>query len=65
MKNRIFSILIYMVFFFAAWNLLDYLYQTLIEKSVYQFPGTEIIALQIVTGVIIGYFLVWRRHKPD
>ncbi len=65
MKNRIISVLFYLVFFFAAWNLIDYIYQTAIVKSAYQFPSADVIAIQIVTGVIVGYFLVWRRHKSD
>ena len=61
MKNKYIAYGLFLILFTAFWNLLDFLYATLITHSGYRFgAGTDLFIPLVVAGVS-GYLLFLRK----
>ena len=61
MKNKYIAFGLFLILFMALWNLLDYIYATLITHSGYRFgAGTDLLIPLVVAGVS-GYLLFLRK----
>ena len=58
-QKYIFFIFLVVVF----WNILDFIYSTLITKSGYNFTFDSNIGLPLVVGVVVGYLILFRNDK--
>ena len=52
---------LFVVAFMLIWNLLDFLWATLIAKSGYHFAAVTDLAVPLVVSVVIGYVLFMRK----
>lgn len=64
-KNKYVTFGLFVVLFFAFWNLLELLYNTFITKSGYQFSLIIDLTVPLVVSVTIGYLLFLRKKKSD
>jgi len=61
MKNKYIAYGLFLIIFTAFWNLLDFLYATVITHSGYRFgAGTDLLIPLVVAGVS-GYLLFLRK----
>jgi len=61
MKNKYIAYGLFLILFTVFWNLLDFLYATLITHSGYRFGvGTDLFIPLVVAGVL-GYLLFLRK----
>ena len=56
------AFVIFVVIFMALWNLLDFLYSTLITKSGYQFKSTTDLMIPLVLALVLGYLQFLRNE---
>ena len=54
-KDKKTAFVIFVVIFTALWNLLDFLYSTLITKSGYQFKSTTDLMIPLGLALVLGY----------
>ena len=64
-KNKYVAFGLFVVLFFAIWQLLDFLYNTFITKIGYQFSPIIDLTIPLVVSVTIGYLLFLRKKKSD
>lgn len=57
MKNKYILFGLFMVLVISFWNLLEYLYSSVITHSGYQFNAGTDLFMPIVTAAVIGYLL--------
>ena len=62
-KNKYVAFGLFVVLFFAIWQLLDFLYNTFITKIGYQFSPIIDLTIPLVVSVTIGYLLFLRKKK--
>ena len=63
--NRYVKIVIYVVVFFGAWNLVDYLYSTFITREGYVFGTFDNLLLPLICGIVLGAFFFFRENKKN
>lgn len=62
-KNKYVGFVLYVVIFFALWNLADFLYATFIAHGAYHFSlGTD-GAIPVAAAIVSGYLLFVRRKS--
>ena len=59
--NKIVAYGLFVVVFMLIWNLLDFLWATLIAKSGYHFAAATDLVIPLVVSVVIGYVLFMRK----
>ena len=55
LKNKYILFGLFVVFVIAFWNLLEYLYSSVITHSGYQFSAGTDLFMPLVTAAVIGY----------
>ena len=58
-KKTVFGL--FVVLFLLFWNLLDFLYSTLVAGSSYQFAAGIDLVSPLAAAIVIGYFLFLRK----
>ena len=61
-KDKKTAFVIFVVVFMALWNLLDFLYSTLITKSGYQFKSTTDLMVPLGLALVLGYLQFLRNE---
>ena len=61
-KDKKTAFVIFVVIFTALWNLLDFLYSTLITKSGYQFKSTTDLMIPLGLALVLGYLQFLRNE---
>jgi len=61
MKNKYITYGLFLILFTVFWNLLDFLYATVITHSGYRFGAGTDLLIPIVVACVSGYLLVLRR----
>ena len=61
-KDKKTAFVIFVVIFMALWNLLDFLYSTLITKSGYQFKSTTDLMVPLGLALVLGYLQFMRNE---
>ena len=61
-KDKKTAFVIFVVIFMALWNLLDFLYSTLISKSGYQFKSTTDLMIPLGLALVLGYLQFLRNE---
>jgi len=61
-KDKKTAFVIFVVIFMALWNLLDFLYSTLITKSGYQFKSTTDLMVPLGLALVLGYLQFLRNE---
>ena len=61
-KDKKMAFVIFVVIFMALWNLLDFLYSTLISKSGYQFKSTTDLMIPLGLALVLGYLQFLRNE---
>ena len=61
-KDKKMAFVIFVVIFMALWNLLDFLYSTLITKSGYQFKSTTDLMIPLGLALVLGYLQFLRNE---
>ena len=61
MKNKYIAYGLFLILFTVFWNLLDFLYATVITHSGYRFGAGTDLLIPIVVACVSGYLLVLRR----
>lgn len=61
-KDKKTTFVIFVVIFMALWNLLDFLYSTLITKSGYQFKSTTDLMIPLGLALVLGYLQFLRNE---
>jgi len=61
-KDKKTAFVIFVVIFTALWNLLDFLYSTLITKSGYQFKSTTDLMIPLGLALVLGYLQFLRSE---
>ncbi len=61
-KDKKTAFVIFVVIFMALWNLLDFLYSTLITKSGYQFKSTTDLMIPLGLALVLGYLQFLRNE---
>ena len=61
-KDKKTAFVIFVVIFMALWNLLDFLYSTLISKSGYQFKSTTDLMIPLGLALVLGYLQFLRSE---
>ena len=61
-KDKKTAFVIFVVIFMALWNLLDFLYSTLITKSGYQFKSTTDLMVSLGLALVLGYLQFLRNE---
>ena len=61
-KDKKTAFVIFVVIFMALWNLLDFLYSTLITKSGYQFKSTTDLMIPLGLALVLGYLQFLRSE---
>ena len=61
-KDKKTAFVIFVVVFMALWNLLDFLYNTVITKGGYQFKTTTDLMLPLVLALVLGYLQFLRNE---
>jgi len=61
-KDKKTAFVIFVVIFMALWNLLDFLYSTLISKSGYQFKSTTDLMIPLGLALVFGYLQFLRSE---
>ena len=61
-KDKKTAFVIFVVIFTALWNLLDFLYSTLITKSGYQFKSTTDLMIPLGLALVFGYLQFLRSE---
>lgn len=64
MKKTLFAFVLFIVVALAVWNLLDYLYASIVTRSAYQFGLGSNLGFPLAGAVVIGY-LLFLRNKVD
>ena len=59
-KNRTVAFVIFVVLFMIFWNLLDFIWATLITKNPYRFSAGTDLGFPLVIALVIGYLLFLR-----
>ncbi len=62
-KNKFVAFGLFIFFVIVICNLLDYLYATMINHSVYQFSSGSDLFVPLAVGVVVGYFMFIRDKK--
>ena len=60
-KNKYVAFVLFVIAFFAVWNLADYLYTTFITSGEYHFAVGTDGALPVVVAIVCGYILFVRK----
>ena len=63
MKNKYVLFGLFLVLVLAFWNLLDYLYLTLITHSEYKFGIISDLLIPLVVAVVMGVILFLRKKN--
>ncbi len=61
-KDKKTAFVIFVVIFMALWNLLDFLYSTLITKSGYQFRTSTDLMIPLGLALVLGYLQFLRNE---
>jgi F0F1-type ATP synthase membrane subunit a len=61
-KDKKTAFVIFVMIFTALWNLLDFLYSTLITKSGYQFKSTTDLMIPLGLALVLGYLQFLRSE---
>ena len=61
-KDKKTAFVIFVLIFMALWNLLDFLYSTLITKSGYQFKSTTDLMIPLGLALVLGYLQFLRNE---
>ena len=61
MKNKYITYGLFLILFTVFWNLIDFLYATVITHSGYRFGAGTDLLIPIVVACVSGYLLVLRR----
>lgn len=59
--NKYFGFGLFVVLFLAFWNLLDFLYSTVITGNGYQFGAGADLGLPLVVAIVVGVLLFLRN----
>ncbi len=62
-KNKYVAFVLYLIVFLAFWNLLDYLYTTVLTKGAYQFAAASDGALPVILAAVSGYLFFLRKNS--
>ncbi len=62
-KNKYVAFVLYIIVFFAFWNLADYLYTTFITGGSYHFSAGTDGALPAAVAIVSGYLLFVRKNS--
>ena len=62
-KNKYVVFTLFIIAVLAVWNLLDYLYSTLITGGSYHFAAGTDMGLPVVAAVVVGYILFFRKKS--
>ena len=62
-KNKYAAFGLFVALFFALWQLMDFLYSTLITKIGYQFSPIIDLTVPLVVAVTTGYLLFLRKKN--
>ncbi len=62
MSGKVFKYVLYIVLFMLFWNLLTFLWDSLIEKTGFRFAAGSDLGLPFVVAAVTGYLLVLRRN---
>ena len=60
-KNRIVSLILFIVVFLLIWNAVDYLYSAVITKSAFHFAAGLDLIVPLVVSIVIGTLLFLRK----
>lgn len=63
LKNKYAAFGLFVILFLVLWNVLDFLYATLITKSAYQFGAGADLAMPLAVALAIGYLQFLRKGK--
>lgn len=61
--NKYAAFVLYVIAFWALWNLSDYLYTTFITSGAYHFTAVADGAIPGVAALVSGYFLFVRKKS--
>ena len=61
-KDKKTAFVIFVVVFMALWNLLDFLYNTVITKIGYQFKTTTDLMIPLGLALVLGYLQFLRNE---
>ena len=64
-KNKYTAFALFVVLFLVIWSVLDFLFNTIITKSGYQFSPVIDLCIPVVVSVTIGYLLFLRKKNND
>ena len=62
-KNKYAAYVLFIIAFFAFWNLVDYLYTTLIARGTYLFAAGTDGAIPAAAAIVSGYLLFLRKNS--
>ena len=62
-KNKIVSLILFIVVFLLIWNALDYLYSVVITNNAFHFAAGLDLIVPLVVSAVIGTLLFLRDKK--
>lgn len=60
-KNKAVAFIVFIIVFFAVWNLCDFLFTTFINNSVFNFTVLGNAIVPTVVAVVVGFITVFRK----